>query len=232
MSVNHRFRLEINNTINNEAFSLDTEEDQKKFIEQEVISDPFRVNPTTCHIQMHKKSNGKVGGILSMQKTRQIVHSTKNKLIFPRVSIENIRYAKTNRGTPFCQKVVFRGDSTFVFLFSQEQLKLLIEEKPKQFFVDGFHKTPKDFSQMVSMFAYVDTKRGSFCIFHCLMNSKAENNYQIMLEEFKVLLKPYNNENLLPEVITTDFDKALLNYFPDVQQSGVFSTGLNGRFGH
>jgi len=55
MSVNHRFRLEINNTINNEAFSLDTEEDQKKFIEQEVISDPFRVNPTTCHIQMHKK---------------------------------------------------------------------------------------------------------------------------------------------------------------------------------
>ena len=165
MSVNHRFRLEINNTINNEAFSLDTEEDQKKFIEQEVISDPFRVNPTTCHIQMHKKSNGKVGGILSMQKTRQIVHSRKNKLIFPRVSIENIRYAKTNRGTPFCQKVVFRGDSTFVFLFSQEQLKLLIEEKPKQFFVDGFHKTPKDFSQMVSMFAYVDTKEDHFVSF-------------------------------------------------------------------
>ena len=129
MSANHKFRLETNNTISNETLTLDTEEDQKKFIEQEVISDPFRANPTTCHMQIHKKTNGKVGGILSMQKTRQIVNNTKNKLIFSRVFIENIRYAKTNRGTQFCQKVVFRGESTFVFLFSQEQLKLLIEKK-------------------------------------------------------------------------------------------------------
>jgi len=94
-------------------------------------------------MNMHKKNNGKIGGILSMKKTREIVNNTKNKLIFPRISLENVRYMKTNRNSLFCQKVVFKNEATFVLLCSQEQLKLVIEEKPKQFFVDGFIKLPK-----------------------------------------------------------------------------------------
>jgi len=155
------------------------------------------------------------------------VNNTKNKLIFPRISLENVRYMKTNRNSLFCQKVVFKNEATFVLLCSQEQLKLVIEEKPKQFFVDGFHKTPKDFTQMISMFAYSESKKGSFCVFHCLINSKSENDYQTMIDEFLLIFKTYYpEENFYLEIITTDFELALLNSlhksFSTSQQSGCF----------
>ena len=70
MSVSHKYHSEANKIISNDALPLDTEEDQKKYIEQEVVSDPFGTNPIICHMNMQKKNNGKIGGILSMKKKR------------------------------------------------------------------------------------------------------------------------------------------------------------------
>ena len=77
------------------------------------------------------------------------------------------------------------------------------------------------------MFAYSESKKGSFCVFHCLINSKSENDYQTMIDEFLLIFKTYYpEENFYPEIITTDFELALLNSlhksFPTSQQSGCF----------
>lgn len=191
------------------------------------MSDPFRANPTSCHIEMMSKSKGQLGSILSMGKTREVFNNAKNQIFFPRVTLENIRYFKTENGNLFCQKVLFRGTAMFVFLCSEAQLKLLTSIKPKQLFIDGYHKVPGDFQQLVSVFGYSEEKNEGFAIFHCLMNSKTEENYTIMLEEFLVLLKHFYPEFILaPQICTTDYELALLNtiekIFPNTLNSGCF----------
>lgn len=225
MNASHSHFEQAKNAIKSDQINLQTEEEQRKFIKDKILADPFRVNPTTCHVEMISKSKGQIGGILSMGKTREVFNNAKNQILFPRVTLDNIRFFKNERGNLFCQRVLFRGSSTFVFLCSDDQLQLLTKMKPKQLFIDGYHKVPGDFEQLISVFGYSEEKTEAFTIFHYLLNSKTEENYNILFDEFFSILKHYNPEfNLSPEIITTDFEKALLNSiekkFPSSLRSG------------
>lgn len=108
------------------------------------------------------------------------------------------------KGNSFCQKVIFSGEATLIFLCSKEQLNLLFQNQSKQIFIDGCHKVPKDFRQLVSVFGYSETKKAAFAIFHCLLNSKSEEHYNLMFEEFKIILKSnFPSFNFEPEICTT-----------------------------
>jgi len=63
---------------------------------------------------------------------------------------------------------------------------------------------PGDFQQMVSVFGYSEEKCEAFAIFHCLLNSKTE-------------------ENFMPEICTVDFEKALLNSIERIFPSSLIS---------
>jgi len=127
----------------------------------------------------------------------------------------------------FCQKIVFRGNLTFVFLFSEDQINLLKDVQPGQFFLDGFHKTPKDFDQSVTIFAFSHSHHGAFAIAHCLITGKSEDTYNIMFDEYLTLMDYYDCRDIFDQsIITTDFELALLNSiktkFPECRQSGCF----------
>ena len=89
--VNHKFYNEFNNSISSLSINLETEDQQKKFIKDKISSDPFRATPSNVHFEIHDKTKGTLGSILTMQKTREIFHNTKSQLLFSRVDIENIR---------------------------------------------------------------------------------------------------------------------------------------------
>ena len=90
--IDHKFYNESKNSISSQDTNLETEEQQKQFIKDKVSSDPFRTTPSNVHFEMHDKTKGTLGNILTMQKTREIFHNAKNKMLFSRVDIENIRY--------------------------------------------------------------------------------------------------------------------------------------------
>ena len=227
VNVIHNYFEQTKKPILNDEINLQTEQEQKKFVQDKIISDPFRTNPTACHVELLSKSKGQLGSIVSIGKTREVFHNTKNQILFPRATLDNIRYFKNEKGNPFCQRVLFRGSFMFVFFCSEDQLKLLTTIKPKQIFIDGYHKVPGDFQQMVSVFGYSEEKCEAFAIFHCLLNSKTEENYNVMFEEFFAILKQYHPEFVfMPEICTVDFEKALLNsierIFPSSLISGCF----------
>ena len=93
--------------------------------------------------------------------------------------------------------------------------------------MDGYHKVPGDFKQMVSVFGYCSEKKKAFSIFHCLINSKTEQDYKFMFEEFFVVLKHHYPDFIWnPVICTTDFEKGLINaitdVFPNAHKSGCF----------
>ena len=131
------------------------------------------------------------------------------------------------KGSLFCQRVIFHGDATLIFFCSKDQLNLLLQNQPKQIFIDGFHKVPKDFKQLVSVFGYSESKNAAFAIFHCLLNSKLEEHYNLLFEEFKLILKSYFPTFIFePEICTTDYEKGLINAvqsnFKNAKSSGCF----------
>jgi len=162
-----------------------------------------------------------------MEKTREVFYNEKNRLMFPKVTIENVLHIKNNKGKPFYQKICFRGSLTLLFFFSEDQIKLLKEAQPKQFFLDGFFKTPKDFDQLISIFAFSASRQGAFAIAHCLVTGRSEDTYNIMFDEYVTLLDYYQCREIFNStIITTDFEVALLNSvstkFPQSKQSGCF----------
>ena len=224
VNVIHNYFEQTKKPILNDEINLQTEQEQKKFVQDKIISDPFRTNPTACHVELLSKSKGQLGSILSIGKTREVFHNTKNQILFPRATLDNIRYFKNEKGNPFCQRVLFRGSFMFVFFCSEDQLKLLTTIKPKQIFIDGYHKVPGDFQQMVSVFGYSEENCEAFAIFHCLLNSKTEENYNVMFEEFFAILKQYHPEFVfMPEICTVDFEKALLNSIERIFPSSLIS---------
>ena len=67
-NIIHSYFEQTKNIVLNENLSLQTEEEQKKYIKNKIMSDPFRANPTSCHIEMMSKSKGQLESILLMEK--------------------------------------------------------------------------------------------------------------------------------------------------------------------
>jgi len=108
---------------------------------------------------------------------------------------------------------------------------MLCKKNPKQIFVDGFYKVPKDFKQLVNVFRYSELDHGAFAIFYYLLNFKTEDQYKLMFEEFKTILKSFHPDFIFsPEVCMTDYEKGLINAvnysFPTSKNSRCFFQSL------
>ena len=104
MTIDHKFFNETKSKILDKDLNLETEEQQKRFIQNKVFIDPFRTNPSGVHYQIHEQSQGTISNIITIEKTREVLNAARNKMLFPRVDIENIRYFKNVRGNPFAKK--------------------------------------------------------------------------------------------------------------------------------
>jgi len=120
-------------------------------------------------------------------------------------------------------------DLYLVYFCSQEQLDCWKRLKPLQIFVDGYHKIPDPFQQLLTIMGYSSSLKVAFPIFHCLMNCKTENAYKQVFTDLDGILQTiYNDreEKFQPVVVTTGFEKALLNAvkwaWPKARQLGCF----------
>lgn len=116
-----------------------------------------------------------------------------------------------------------------VFLCSKRQLQLWDTHRPPQLFVDGYHKVPKDFTQMISLMGFFPKLQRAFPIIHCLINSKTQDNYQKMFIEIEGILKTalgVRSISMDTETVTTDFEKGLINasewFWPEKKIMGCF----------
>ena len=86
-----------------------------------------------------------------------------------------------------------------------------------QFFIDGYHKVPNPFYQLLTIYYFDDKNNFYTPIFHILMDSKEEAAYDILYRELdKILVDLSNDMKCQLKVkdsfaLTTDFEKALIN---------------------
>jgi len=101
--------------------------------------------------------------------------------------------------------------------------------EPIQVFIDGSHKVPKPFVQLVTIIAFFPNLKKAVPILSCLVNKKTKDAYKrmfcradaIMREEFEQDSKIMN-----PKVVTIDFELVLIGaveaYWPEAQIQGCF----------
>jgi len=101
--------------------------------------------------------------------------------------------------------------------------------EPSQIFIDGYHKVPKPFVQLVTIMAYFPNIKKSLPIISCLMNKKTKDAYRRLFARADALMREEFNQDqkmLNPQVVTTDFELALLNaaeeYWPNAKRQGCF----------
>jgi hypothetical protein len=100
-----------------------------------------------------------------------------------------------------------------ILLTSQRQVALLDLHKPSQIFIDGYHKIPSSYKQLVTIMAYFPSLKQAIPIFHCLTNKKTCQIYQQMFLTFEAIMKELLNKRdatLNCPIITLDFEMALL----------------------
>jgi len=100
---------------------------------------------------------------------------------------------------------------------------------PIQIFVDGYHKVPKPFVQLVTIIALFPNFKKAWPIVSVLTTKKTKDAYRklfsrcdaIMREEFECDTKLFN-----VKLITIDFELALIGavneYWPEAQKQGCF----------
>jgi len=116
-----------------------------------------------------------------------------------------------------------------VFFSSRSQMMTWKLHEPIQVFIDGYHKVPKPFVQLVTLMGFFPNLKKAIPVISCLITKKTKDAYQrmffrmdaIMREEFQE-----DNKFLNPKVVTIDFELALIgaveSYWPEAQVQGCF----------
>lgn len=116
-----------------------------------------------------------------------------------------------------------------VFFCSKKQILTWSECPPVQIFIDGYHKVPKQFSQLISIMGFFPKYGKALPILHCLTDSKTAENYKtLFIEAEGIFKKVLDNRNLVlsADVVTTDFELGLIKaaefFWPKAEIMGCF----------
>jgi len=121
-----------------------------------------------------------------------------------------------------------------IFFCSKRQLNFWKNNPPDQIFIDGYHKVPKGFSQLITIMgsAFTDRNRKeriTYPIVHVLMNSKSSEAYVKMFLEIECIIKDVFEDRFMvfeAPIVTTDFELGLINaskwFFPKSSHLGCF----------
>jgi len=64
-----------------------------------------------------------------------------------------------------------------IFFCSKRQLQAWKEHKPPQLFIDGYHKVPGEFAQMITIMGFFPVYGKALPIIHCLMDNRTADSY-------------------------------------------------------
>lgn len=116
-----------------------------------------------------------------------------------------------------------------IFFSSRSQMLLWKLHEPIQIFIDGYHKVPKPFVQLVTVMGYFPDLKKAVPIISCLVTKKTKDAYQRMFFRMDAIIREEFQEQkkiLNPKIVTIDFELALIgavgSCWPEAQIQGCF----------
>ena len=154
----------MNNQI--EEINVNTEEQQVELIVKKALEDPTKSHPIGLQQEIFSISEGKLSHCLKKSTIQNTLADVRRELFIPPTEIKACKLIKTYSGENLCPQVksyfVFlhqflKGiecpEYTMIFFSSRSQMVNWKIHQPIQIFVDGYHKVPKPFVQLVTILA-------------------------------------------------------------------------------
>jgi len=221
--------------------NVNSEEQQVELIVKKALEDPTKSHPIGLQQEIFSQSEGKLSHCLKKSTIQNTLANVRRELFIPPTEIKACKLIKTYSGENLCpqvkiifylfkfSKVIECPEYTMIFFSSRSQMVNWKIHEPIQIFVDGYHKVPKPFVQLVTILAMFPNLKKSLPIMSVLTTKKTKEAYRklfsradaIMREEFSQDIKLLD-----VKLITIDFELALIGavdeYWPEAKKQGCF----------
>ena len=212
----------------NKTNIISSKEDMRNFNKQEISSKPLQANVYSIQKEFFTQNDGSYSYRPKKSEIIKEIRKIKNDIKL--TDLEIIRNYKTRSKDNFFRKLIIQDRYTIIIFASDAMISHLRSEH-YSLFIDGYHKVPKGFYQLLTFYIYNESISFYGPIIYCLINSKDSECYNMIFFEIKNLLhflsKQSSNEYLLTLLtLMTDFEQALINtakvHFENTRLKGCY----------
>ncbi|KAL4500704.1 hypothetical protein ABPG72_019938 [Tetrahymena utriculariae] len=221
--IDHRYEKDLKFSIEN----AHTPEGIKRYAKKLALSQPYLSSQAIFNqIMENNKSQNVI--LPSKCDIQTAVNNIRQYHNFQIKDIESIVNIQTKCKERFGIELNTSLNGRVAHFSSSFQMRRLISENLSQFFIDGYHKTPSGWCQMLSICIRDNESELFFPVYHILMSQKSQCLYEEAFQQAKCIIDKYKTSQN-PFQLTTvscDFEKALLNsikqVFPQAEIYGCF----------
>jgi hypothetical protein len=170
--------------------------------------DPNRP-PHEIQTHLHKNFAGRTVAMPTSQEIHQTFHNIKHQNKID--DRDALKYFKTLRQEDFTLLVGDTPGDQFCIMASPFMLRRARDNVAGQFFIDGYHKVPRKWHQLLSILVFDDATKGYYPCVHILISNQRQTTYEKVLSITKALILLGGPSDMIPKAIVVDFEQGLMN---------------------